>query len=88
MKNRDLKKFKTHKIYFLRVIRRIDKKESKEEKGFIDILETKILLDKKYINMYTFSTLNLKEKTLTIEVEDKSNGERFIIKKIKFTIKI
>lgn len=88
LKNREVRKFKVHKIYFLRVVRRVNKKDSKQEKGFINILETKILLDKKYINLYTFSTIDLKKKNLTIEVEDKDTGKRFTIKKIKFSVKL
>jgi len=84
--NKHIKKFKTHIIYFLRIVRRKNEKGSDKEYGFIEILNQEIKMPKKLINLFVFCTLNLQSKKLIIssELDDGSLKE---IKSIKFKIK-
>ena len=86
LENKQVKKFRTHYINFLRIVRRKNEKGSDKEYGFIEILNQEIKIPKKLINLFVFCTLDLKSKKLTIssELDDGSLKE---IKSIKFIIK-
>lgn len=86
IENKHVKKFKTHIIYFLRIVRRKNEKGSDKEYGYIEILSKEIKMPKKLINLFVFCTLDLKSKKLIIssELDDGSLKE---IKSIKFIIK-
>src|SRR3989338_5032909 len=86
LENKHVNKFKTHIIYFLRIVRRKNEKGSNKEYGFIEILNQEIKMPKKLINLFVFCTLDLKSKRLIIssELDDGSLKE---IKSIKFNIK-
>ncbi len=85
LENKQVKKFKTHIIYFLRIVRRKNEKGSDKEYGFIEILNQKIKMPKKLINLFVFCTLDLKSKKLIIssEIDDGSLSK---IKSIRFKI--
>ena len=74
LENKQVNKFKTHIINFLRIVRRKNEKGSNREYGFIEILNQEIKIPKKLINLFTFCTLDLKSKKLIIssELEDGS----------------
>lgn len=84
--NKQVNKFRAHKIYFLRIVRRIGEKKDKSERGYINILGKEIILGKDLINLFVFCELNLKEEKLVINIEDES-GHLIEIKRIKFKIK-
>lgn len=83
--NKHVKKFKSHVIHFLRVVRRKNEKGSDKEYGFISILNQEIKIPKELINLFVFCTLDLKSKRLTINSE-LDNGLLHKIKSIKFEI--
>ena len=85
LENRNIKKFKSHIIYFLRIVRRKNKKGSKEEYGFINILNEEIKMPVDLINLFVFCTLDIKSKKLIISSE-LDNGLLNKIKSIKFQI--
>lgn len=85
LENRDVKKMKQTKIYFLRKVMRVGEKTSEEEKGTINILRKDIELDKKYINLFTFCTLDLKDMKLCIEIENE-DGSVSVIKRVLFPL--
>lgn len=84
--NKQINKFKTYKIYFLRIVRRIGDKEDENERGYINILGKEINLGKDLINLFVFCELNLKEEKLLIKIENES-GQLIEIKQINFRIK-
>lgn len=84
--NKQIDKFKTHKIYFLRIVRRIGNKDDENEKGYINILGKKIVIRKDLINLFVFCELNLNEGKLVINSENEG-GQLIEIKQIKFKIK-
>lgn len=85
LENKHVKRFKSHIIYFLRIIRRKNEKGSDKEYGFINILNEEIKLSKELINLFVFCTLDLRSKKLLIssELDDGSLKE---VKSIKFEI--
>jgi len=83
--NRKLNKLKKSKIYFLRVVRRKGDKGQKKESGFINILGVEIIIPKSYINLYTFSIIDLKKARISINVEEE-NGKLFEVKNFLFKI--
>lgn len=78
-KGRGNKKF-IPKIYFTRQVL----EDQKTQKGYIDILQEKILLPKSYINYFVLAEWKLKQEMLCIYFEKKLISK--IIKKIKFKI--
>lgn len=86
LENRTVKQFRQKKIYFLRIIRRKGEKSGKDEKGFINILGRDIPLDKSYINLFTFSTIDLEKMDLSVKIE-KEDGSVDEIKRKKFVVK-
>ena len=86
LENKNVMGFKTHKIYFLRIVRRKNVKGDNDEYGFIDILKTEIKLPKDLINLFVFCVLDVKSKKLTVnsEIDDGSLEE---IKTIEFKVK-
>ena len=84
--NKQVDKFKTYKIYFLRIVRRIGDKEDENERGYINILGKEINLSKDLINLFVFCELNIKEEKLLIKTENEG-GKLTEIKQIKFKIK-
>lgn len=86
LENREVRKFKSKKIYFLRIVRRKGQKGSAEEHGFINILKREIRLPKDLINLFVFSVLDLKSKELLIQTE-KDDGSLKRINRMKFLIK-
>lgn len=68
-------------IYF---IRKVHENLQKNGKGEINILNEKIELPNEYINLYTLSKWDLKEKTLYVYFENE--GKEILIKKLKFQI--
>jgi len=86
LKNREVKRFREKKIHFLRIVRRKGEKEGTDEKGYINILEKDILLDKSYINLFTFDTIDLEKMELSVKVE-KEEGDVEEIKRENFVVK-
>lgn len=86
LENREVKRFKEKKIYFLRIVRRKGEKGGKDEKGFINILGRDIFLDKSYINLFTFNTIGLDEMELSVKIE-KEDGALEEIEKKSFIVK-
>lgn len=82
--NKQVSKLRQTKIYFLRIVRR--KGEKEEENGFINILGSEIIVGKDLINLFTFSIIDVKEGTVSINIEDEG-GELEEIKRRKFQIK-
>ena len=86
LENKHVKNFRADKIYFLRIVRRKNAKDSDEERGSIDILKHEIELPKDLINLFVFCVLDLKSKNLKINIE-LDDGSLKEIKSITFTIK-
>lgn len=85
LENKHVKKFKSNKIYFLRIVRRKNEKGSVKEYGFINIMNEEIKIPKGLINLFVFCVLDLKSKTLSICTE-LDNGALNKVKSIKFKI--
>lgn len=83
--NKNVKKFKSHVIHFLRIVRRKNEKDSDKEYGFINILKQEIKIPKELINLFVFCTLDLKSKKLTVNSE-LDNGSLNEIKSMRFKI--
>lgn len=83
--NYSIDKLKSHKIIFLRVVRRKGEKGGKE-RGFIRILENEIYIPKKYINLFTWCELDIKAKKLKIYVEEE-DGKLSEVKTVKYQLK-
>lgn len=84
--NKQIDKFKSYKIYFLRIVRRTGDKGDENEKGYINILGKDIVLGKDLINLFVFCELNIKAGKLVIKTENEG-GKLTEIKQIKFKIK-
>ena len=84
--NKEVKKFKETKIYFLRIVRRKGEKKSEEEYGFIDILKQEIKMSKDLINLFVYCILDLKSKKMSIYTE-RDDGKLSKVKTINFKIK-
>lgn len=84
--NKEVKRFKETKIYFLRIVRRKGGKEEENEEGFIDVLKQEIKLPKDLINLFVYCILNLKLKKLFIYTEGE-DGKLIETKTINFLIK-
>ncbi|HJH26899.1 MAG TPA: hypothetical protein C5S37_09050, partial [Methanophagales archaeon] len=69
LENKCVELFKADKIYFLRIVRRKNDKDSDNEYGFIDILKHEIKLPKDLINLFVFCVLDFKSKLLKINIE-------------------
>ena len=69
LENKEVKKFKETKIYFLRIVRRKGEKGDEKEEGFIDILKHEIKLSKDLINLFVYCILDIKAKELSIHTE-------------------
>lgn len=67
--NKDVSKFKTKDIYFLRIVRRKGEKGGDSETGFINILGKEIILNKDIINLFVFCRINLRTKKIIISTE-------------------
>lgn len=85
LENKQVRKFKSYVIHFLRIVRRKNEKGSDKEYGFINILNQEIKIPKELINIFLFCTLDLKSKKLIIGNE-LDNGSLHKIKSIKFKI--
>jgi hypothetical protein len=86
LKNREVKRFREKKIYFLRIVRRHGEKGGEDEKGFISILGKNLLFDKSYINLFTFNTIDLEKMVLCVKME-KQDGSLEMIEERNFTVK-
>jgi len=86
LRNKYFKYFKADKIYFLRIVRRKNDKDSDEEYGFIDILKHEIKLPKYLINLFVFCIMDIRLKHLKINIE-LDNGSLKEIKSVAFIIK-
>lgn len=86
LKNREVKRFREKKIYFLRIVRRQGEKGGEDEKGFINILGKNLFLDKSYINLFTFNTIDLEKMVLCVKME-KQDGCLEVIEERNFTVK-
>jgi len=84
--NKEVKKFKETKIYFLRIVRRKGEKKSEKEEGFIDILKHEIRLPKDKINLFVYCVVDIKLKKLFIYTEG-DEGKLSGIETINFKIK-
>ena len=85
LENKNVKKFKSQIIHFLRIVRRKNEKDSDKEYGFINILKQEIEIPKELINLFVFCTLDLKSKKLTVNSE-LDNGTLNEIKSMRFKI--
>ncbi|HHC80565.1 MAG TPA: transposase [Flavobacteriia bacterium] len=83
--NKQVKKFRTKDIYFLRIVRRKGNKNGKNEKGVINILGEEITLKKDLINLFVFCQLSLERKKIFISTE--SDGKLQRVKEKVFEIK-
>lgn len=86
LKNKQVKKFKEHKICFLRIVRRKGEKGDKKERGFIDVLKHEIKFPVDLINLFIYCVLDIKKKKLFCYTETKE-GNLEEIKRINFKIK-
>jgi len=86
LENKRVEHFKANKIYFLRIVRRKNDKDSDNEYGFIDILKHEIKLPKDLINLFVFCVLDLKSKLLKINIEF-DDGSLKEVKSMGFVIK-
>jgi len=84
--NKQINKFKTYKIYFLRIVRRTGDKGDENERGYINILGKEINLGKDLINLFVFCEIALKEQKLIISTETE-NGQLVKIKEQKMKIR-
>ena len=80
LENKQDKKF-IPQIYF---IRKVHENQRKSGNGEIGVLNEKIELSDKYINLYTLSKWNLKTKMLYVYFENE--GKKILIKKLNFSI--
>lgn len=78
--NKQDKKF-IPQIYF---IRKAHENQRKSGNGEIGVLNEKIKLSDKYINLYTLSKWNLKTEILYVYFENE--GKKILIEKLKFSI--
>lgn len=85
LENKHVKKFRSNKIYFLRIVRRKNERGSAKEYGFINIMNEEIKIPKDLINLFVFCALDLKSKMLSISTE-LDNGTLNKVKSIKFKI--
>lgn len=83
--NKCVRKFKSHIIYFLRIVRRKNEKGSEKEYGFIDILKQEIKMPIDLINLFVLCKLDIKSKRLTM-LSELDNGSLKEKKSIKFEI--
>ena len=86
LENKQMNKFKTDKIYFLRIVRRLGEKGEENEKGFIELLGKKIPLPQDLINLFVFCEIALKDQKLIISTETE-NGQLVKIKEQKMRIR-
>lgn len=86
LENKQIAKFKSNKIYFLRIVRRLGDKNDEKETGYINILGKEIILRKDLINLFVFCELNLKAEKLLISTEIES-GSLIKIKQLKFKVR-
>ena len=86
LENKRAEHFKANKIYFLRIVRRKNDKDSDNEYGFIDLLKHEIKLPKDLINLFVFCVLDLKSKLLKINIE-LDDGSLKEVKSMAFVIK-
>ncbi len=86
LENKHVKYFKADKIYFLRIVRRKNDKDSDEEYGFIDILKHEIKLPKDLINLFVFCIIDIRLKHLKINIE-LDDGSLKELKSVAFMIK-
>lgn len=84
--NKEVKRFKAKKIYFLRIVRRKGEKGGDSEQGFIQILKKEIILPTDLINLFVLCVLDLKSKKLFIRTE-REDGKLIDIKSINFLVK-
>ncbi len=84
--NKDVLKFKTKEIYFLRIVRRKGAKGGENESGFINILGTEIALNQDIINLFVFCKINLETKKIIISTES-GTGKLEPVKTQQFKIK-
>lgn len=84
--NKEVRKFKADKIYFLRIVRRKGEKETEEEYGFIEVLKEEIKIRKDLINLFVVVCIDLKNKEMKISSETES-GDLIIEKITKYEIK-
>lgn len=84
--NKEVKKFKTNDICFLRIVRRKGEKGDKNETGFINILGEDIILNQDIINLFVFCRMDLKNKKLIISTENETRKLQKV-KTQKFEIK-
>lgn len=84
--NKKVEKLKQDKIVFLRIVRRKGEKSEEDEKGFIQLMGKDIKLDKSFINLFTYCELHIKDKKLSIYVEEE-NGSLTNIKTIGYRLK-
>ena len=74
LENKHVSKFKADSIYFLRIVRRKGEKGGRDERGFIDLLGTKIHLKIDLINLFVLCELKINDQNLIISTEnDKGN---------------
>ena len=88
--NKDVSKFKTKDIYFLRIVRRKGEKGGDKETGFINILGKEITLKQDIINLFVFCRINLETKKIIISTEletgklEEVTTQNFEIKNINY----
>ena len=81
LENKEVGKFKTKDIYFLRIVRRKGDKDGENEKGFINILGEEIILKKDLINLFVFCRISLERKRLFISIETDGKLKQVVTKK-------
>jgi len=86
LENNQVSGFKADSIYFLRIVRRKGEKGGDDEKGFIELLGTEILLPQDLINLFVFCELKIKSQRLIISTEN-DRGQLHKIKSQKMKLK-
>jgi len=84
--NKEVKKFRVNKIYWLRIVRRKNEKGTDKEYGHINILKHEIELPKDMINQFVFCVFDIKSKKMKINIE-LDDGTLKEVKSLDFVVK-
>lgn len=83
--NKEVKKFRANRIYWLRIVRRKNEKGTDKEYGHINILKHEIKLPKNMINMFVFCVFDIKSKKMKINIEQ-ADGTLKEVERLDFVV--
>lgn len=83
--NKEVKKFRANKIYWLRIVRRRNEKGTDKEYGYINILKHEIEVLKDMINQFVFCVFDIKSKKMKINIE-LDDGTLKEVKRLDFVV--